>query len=332
MPGFKSANSYWDFARSVKFRARFMHTDEVQDFLKTVIETSESRLKTLEKGRTLARAQRGSEPRLEGEGEDEFYVDGAYSPERMKPKAELVGDGRVNPRGIPCLYLAGNPETAMAEVRPWLGSYISVAQFKVMRDCKIVDCSMDKKIDVTWVWTATGDIKKREIDDRAGIEAKVWGDIAEAFSKPVDADEPHIEYVPTQVLAEAFRRQGYDGIVYKSLLNGEGVNIALFDLEAADLMNCGLYKASSVSFEFEQVARPYFRGKHYLEPKDERGEVESSGGRQATSGMTRPRKSLPLLAKVKPSSLRNLRPKLASTAKSNLVRQEERRASWRPPT
>ena len=122
----------------------------------------------------------------------------------------------------------------------------------------------------------TGELRERESDDPAETEAGVWGDIAEAFSKPVDADEPHIEYVPTQVLAEAFRRHGYDGIVYKSLLNGGGVNIALFDLEAADLMNCGLYKASSVSFDFEPADNPYFRGEHYPELVEERGEVESS--------------------------------------------------------
>jgi hypothetical protein len=277
MPGFKSVNSYRDFADSVKSRARYMHTDEVQEFLETVMETSESRRKTLKKGRILARAQRGSEPRLERQGEDEFYVDGAYSPERMKPKAELVGDGRVNPRGIPCLYLADNSKTAMAEVRPWLGSYVSVAQFKVIRDCEIVDCSMDKKGGVTFVFTATGELREREVDDPAETEAGVWGDIAKAFSTPVGADEPHIEYVPTQVLAEAFRRHGYDGIVYKSLLNGGGVNIALFDLRAADPMNpTFLYEVSSVLFDFKWIDTTYFRGKHYAELKDEQGEVESS--------------------------------------------------------
>jgi hypothetical protein len=273
MPGFKSANSYRDFAHSVKSRARYIHTDEVQDFLKAVIETSESRRKTLKKGQILARAQRGSEPRLVRQGEVEFDVDGAYRPERMKPKAELVGDGRVNPRGIPCLYLADKDKTAMAEVRPWLGSYVSVAQFKVMRDCEILDCSMDKRRGIL-VFTADG--KLGEIDDPADIEAEVWGDIAGAFSTPVAEDEPHIEYVPTQVLAEAFRRHGYDGIVYKSLLNGGGKNFALFDLEAADLANCTLYQASSVSFDFQQVDNTYFRSEHYPKSKENRGEVESS--------------------------------------------------------
>lgn len=142
-----------------------------------------------------------------------------------------------------------------------------------MRPCEIVDCSMDKKSHKLF-FTAAGDLK--EVEDPAAIEAEFWGDIAEAFSTPVAAHEPHIEYVPTQVLAEAFRRHGYDGIVYKSLLNGGGVNIALFDPEAADLMNCGLYKASSVSFDFEQADNPYFRIEHYPELKDQPEEPESA--------------------------------------------------------
>jgi RES domain-containing protein len=263
MSVFKSANSYWDFARSVKSEARYVYSDEVQSFLNTVVQTSESRRKKIPKGHVLTRAQRGSEPELRQEGEDEFYVDAAYGHERKKPKAEFVGDGRVNPRGIPCLYLADNEQTAMAEVRPWLGSYVSLAQFKVMRDCEIVDCSMDKKRGLF-----DRDI---ELEDPARMEAAVWGDIAEAFSRPLAVHEPHIEYVPTQVLAEAFRRRGYDGIVYKSLLNRGGLNIALFDLDAADLMNCALYETRSVSFDFDQIDNPYFR----IEPP----RVKTSTGR-----------------------------------------------------
>lgn len=78
-------------------------------------------------------------------------------------------------------------------------------------------------------------------------------------------DEPHSEYVPTQVLAEAFRSQGYDGIVYKSLLDERGKNIALFDVQAAELINCCLYETKAVSFDFEQADNPYFIVKHYPE-------------------------------------------------------------------
>ncbi len=92
----------------------------------------------------------------------------------------------------------------------------------------------------------------------------MWGEIAYAFSRPVTPDEPIIEYVPTQILAEAFRAHGYDGIVYRSLL-GEGLNVALFDSGVAELLNCGLYETNSVSFKFDQCSNPYFIRKHYPE-------------------------------------------------------------------
>src|ERR1039458_6332974 len=36
----------------------------------------------------------------------------------MKPKPEKAKEGRVNPKGIPCLHLATHEDTAMSEVRP----------------------------------------------------------------------------------------------------------------------------------------------------------------------------------------------------------------------
>ena len=119
---------------------------QTAEFLKTALETSVRRLKKLPKDRILFRAQRGFSWRTEHAGEeDEFEVEGAFESQRMIPKAEFVGEGRVNPSKIPCLYLATNRNTAMAEVRPWIGSRLSVTEFKIMRDCTVVDCTMDKK-------------------------------------------------------------------------------------------------------------------------------------------------------------------------------------------
>ena len=148
----------------------------------------------------------------------------------------------------------------MAEVRPWVGSDISLAQFKVIRDLSIVDCSQDKRIFPLWVM----DGKPREPPPQKREEA-VWGDVGYAFARPITPDHPVTEYVPTQILAEAFRAHGFDGIVYKSLL-GDGLNVATFNCDAAELINCGLYETTSVSFKFEQD-NPYFMSKHYPKPQ-----------------------------------------------------------------
>jgi RES domain-containing protein len=269
MPEFASLDSYLHFQQSVRWKTRYAYDDETKDFLKTVIETSAPRVRRMKKGQILFRAQRGY--RWSPEGGGAFEVETAFDPERMLPKAELVGEGRVNPSKIPCLYLATNRNTAMAEVRPWLGSRISLAEFKVMRDCLLVDCSLDKKRSRDFMLFKVNARKKRPEPDAATKETAVWGDIAHAFSEPVSADEPHSDYIATQILSETFRGHGYHGIVYKSLLDDRGRNVALFDVTSAELINCGLYQTRSVSFQFDQEDNPYFIAKHYPEPLEGKG-------------------------------------------------------------
>lgn len=123
------------------------------------------------------------------------------SADRMVPKAEYVGDGRVNPRGIPCLYLVTAASAAISEMRPWVGSFVTLAQFKALRDCRLVDCTHTTPS----LWLESADPDGASPPDAATKEAGVWGDIGFAFSKPVTHDEPHLDYIPTQILAENFR-------------------------------------------------------------------------------------------------------------------------------
>jgi hypothetical protein len=268
MAEFSSTESYRRFEQAVKRETRYVYNSEVRDFLAAVMETSETRKNSIEKSTVLWRAQKGYTWRMENAGtEEEFEAPDAFEPDRMVPKAELVGDGRVNPRGIPHLYLASTKEAAMAEVRPWVGSYISLAQFKIMRDVVVVDCSKDNRIFPNWLLTRDQNEVPAERRERA-----VWGDINYALSRPVTPDDPVTEYVPTQVLAEAFRAHGYDGIVYRSLLE-EGLNVALFHCGAAELINCGLYQTNAIQFKFDECSNPYFVRKHYEELRKEDAET-----------------------------------------------------------
>ena len=66
------------------------------------------------------------------------------------------------------------------------------------------------------------------------------------------------EYVPTQILAELFRSKGYDGVAYKSAFGADGYNIALFKIDSAVQLNCFLYKATKIDFDFSESANPNF--------------------------------------------------------------------------
>ena len=78
-----------------------------------------------------------------------------------------------------------------------------------------------------------------EEPDAPERERAVWRDIDRAFSRPVAVADDVAGYAPTQIMAEVFRQRGFDGVAYRSSL-GPPHNIALFDLDAADICNCSL--------------------------------------------------------------------------------------------
>jgi hypothetical protein len=243
--------------------ARHVLDDKNRSFLEAVVETSSKRKESVEKGAVLWRAQIGHQWGVEkitddnGDEIESFDIPEPFARERMMPLADRAGEGRVNPKGIPCLYFSTDMETAMTEVRPWIGSYVSVAQFVMLRDLVVVDCSAD---------SARGHFlyfDGREPEPGKWEEC-VWGDINRALSQPVTRADDVAEYAPTQVLAEAFRNAGYDGIVYGSKL-GSGRTVAVFDLTAADLANCHLYQVDAVNLKFSIAANPYFVTKYLKE-------------------------------------------------------------------
>ncbi len=249
---FPSWQAYATFAFTVKRKERYFRTPEIEEFLRLVVKSSSTRQKIIPKGSIFCRAQLGHDWRIVKQDSEEFDDVTAHPPERMKPLSHAAAEGRVNPKGIPCLYLATDANTAMSEVRPWVGKYVSVGQFRTTKDLRIIDCSVEHSQSFTFYFEEPPPPER---------ERAVWRDIDRSFSEPVTSDDTSADYVPTQVLAEYFKRIGFDGVVYKSLL-GDGFSIALFDLSAAELLNCSLHLARGVSFKFDEVANPYFVRKH----------------------------------------------------------------------
>lgn len=247
MNEFKSWQSYRVFQRAVKGKNRYFRDEDTEQFLKTVLSTNENRKLDLPKERYLWRAQLGHgwQPMHQ---DDEYVADipAPFPPNRMKPLIHETAEGRANPKGIPYLYLATTKETAMAEVRPWLGSKISVGQFRTEKNMVLINCSVNHK----------GLLLYLEEPDAEEKEQAVWADIDKAFSEPITVNDRIADYVPTQIIAEFFKNEGFDGIFYKSML-GEGYNAALFEIDSATLVNCNLFEANSLSFDFQQAANPY---------------------------------------------------------------------------
>ena len=77
------------------------------------------------------------------------------------------------------------------------------------------------------------------------------------FARPVGRDDDIATYVPTQIIAELFRSEGYDGLAYRSNFGDGGYNIALFDIDAANLLNCQLQRVDAVKIEFSMQDNAY---------------------------------------------------------------------------
>lgn len=82
--------------------------------------------------------------------------------------------------------------------------------------------------------------------------------IDRAFATPVNKEDEAKDYIPTQVLAELFKAEGYNGVAYKSLLSDDGYNIALFNLNDATAEYCSLFRLDTIRFEFSETGTPIF--------------------------------------------------------------------------
>ena len=238
-PEFASWRSYHEFERGVRRRRRYVWDKKTQAFLDTVRATLKARAVKISDRTILYRAQRGIDydPVQDDSGEEIAEEPHGFGRMRMKPLSNRAKEGRINAAGIPVLYLASSEVVAISEVRPWVGSEVSVAQFEVLRDLKAANLSLGHG------QTAIDHLKFAHLlgEEEASAEEKekaVWIDIDNAFSRPVTLSDDAADYVPTQILAELFREIGYDAIIYRSSFGEKGYNIALFSIADAEPINC----------------------------------------------------------------------------------------------
>lgn len=243
---FASWRSYWEFAREVSHQRRYLLSERSRAFLAELTRSSEGRQSRLPAGHRLCRAQVAH---VEYDDPEIGPLPRPAPPKRMVPLPYAASDGRANPRGIPCLYMADDRHTAIAEVRPWIGSLVSVAIMRTLRDQRLVDVRDD---------SGRTPIYLEGEPSAAEREASVWCHVARAFREPVLREDNRAAYAPTQVIAEAFRNHGYDGIAYGSTFDESGTNIVLFDIAAAELEACELHEIKNVKLLHEEAESPYF--------------------------------------------------------------------------
>jgi RES domain-containing protein len=247
---FSTSEDYEYFASYIRGESRYVLDPRQHEFLEAVVETSRKRTTTLLQGQVLWRAAQGYVAEEGVHPHDVFFLESIkpHAIERMKPRRDRAYEGRVNPKGVPCLYTATSAETAMMETRPWAGSVLTVSQLVLLKPVTVVDCTLPATFDL-------------DIETQEQLESNSWYVLNEAFSLPVFQAEDVADYAPTQYIADAFRVAGYGGIMYTSQV-GDGKNIALFDVHAAEIASRQLRRAKKLSFIFAGVGAVFYEERY----------------------------------------------------------------------
>ena len=238
---FPKPNSFHIFSQAVLRKHRYARDRKSTQFLKILLEQAQERRSRLRAGTIVWRAQLGGASMVIDDQGNEISI--PFGPERMKPRPGRASEGRANPKGISYLYTATHEKTAMLEIRPWRGSLVTLAKLKLMRPLTVVDCVVDCRPKVR----PFKGVARHEWDQ------SVWWDVGNAFSAPIVSTDDSADYAPSQIIAESFMLNGFDGIRYRSGF-GEGHNIVLFDLHAADVVGLrSLYSVVRIDAEFRIV-------------------------------------------------------------------------------
>ena len=150
------------------------------------------------------------------------------------PPADAGSAGRINPERIRYLYLAEDPETAIYEVRPTIGQYVSVASFRTVDKVKIYDLAQE--------------IKPQE-GENTEYDYSLFNVIQQRFSEPNTGDA--FRYLPTQYLGELIKQMGFDGLRFKSSLKNGGINVVLFDDKKCKAYRSDMIKVGDIELKFE---------------------------------------------------------------------------------
>lgn len=162
------------------------------------------------------------------------------------PPKRATRDMRANYRYIPYLYCSNHPYISIVEIRPRLGSCLSMASLVVTEKIRLLDLTMKN------VTAKMTEAKKN-----------LFEDLSYLYSKPITEDDDVLDYIPTQFIAEFAKNIGYDGIAYKSSLtpeydadksgNFDRFNIVIFNYKKCKVVSSNKICVKSSFLECEQV-------------------------------------------------------------------------------
>lgn len=155
------------------------------------------------------------------------------------PPPPKAGFGRLNRAGVSVMYLASEPYTAVAEIRPHPGHHVSIGGFRSLQSIRLADFNPDISIFST-------------SDSRLSLYETIQA-FDRLMSMPVTPDE-RTPYLLTQLLAEVLLRKGFDGVRYRSSVSS-GSNICVFYPEKFGFVpdHSKVCRVKAVAYEVDNV-------------------------------------------------------------------------------
>lgn len=240
-------NNDWNaFTHSLKYENRF-HTDHLRlDKLRKFIVNSKRTLKP----------------------EKEFFYRARINNDINKPllaknmSAPPLGTstpGRLNAEGVSLLYLCTRAETSIKEVRASFDDNIYIGRFLLNRSISVVDLT---RFDASSLYSDSDSENLLSYYFNRDTLKK----IAKELSRPTNTSSSAISYIPTQYISDYIKslididdndnktnKVLFDGILYASTMDSDGLNLALFDPKLAECVNLVGFKVSKIEYVLEPL-------------------------------------------------------------------------------
>jgi hypothetical protein len=164
------------------------------------------------------------------------------------PPYQHATSGRMNANGIPVFYGSTSPTIAIAEVRPAVGSYVVVAQFRPVKTLRILDISALDKL------TSSGG----SLFDPVAVEKMAISSFLRRLSKkltiPISGIRTDHEYLITQAISEYLslsEAYALDGIRFRTTQQSQDTEVDVNDY------NIVLFSKSSSVYDADNPQLKY---------------------------------------------------------------------------
>lgn len=161
------------------------------------------------------------------------------------PPPSKARAGRANTEGEVVLYTADQEVTAVAEIRPWRGVLVSVAEIRTSKTLHLVD--LCRPISLSNPFSDEAPQYESELEDLLMAFGTELG-------RPLRRVDDSRDYLPCQKLVHRIRESGlYDGIRYPSAMAPRGTNVVIFDHTLAQIGPSKIVQISDMEISYGPV-------------------------------------------------------------------------------